>query len=219
MAAIYLTGNGYSRSLGIAIGGAILLPVLIIVVSDLLFTVRVRRTPLTRSLEEEFWLWTDTHPFSALLAAALLGGAVSHFFWAIAPPIHEPEVRALVDAMRFTANDPQVFVILVFLAALALHVVVGALLHRFRLHDFDWKKLGMFVEQDMATKRGAAILTTFVVALITSAQPGQSWQAAFPVALVALVGACVAATLPVIYDTVSELVQLVTGVDPTPPKA
>jgi hypothetical protein len=48
---------------------------------------RLRRTLAhIQSLEEYFWAWTHNHPVSALVLAFLVGAAVSHFFWAVAPP-------------------------------------------------------------------------------------------------------------------------------------
>ncbi len=107
---------------------------------------------------------------------------------------------------------PEVATVLIFLLAVLAHVVVGALLHLLRLHDFDWHRLGAFVEQDFATTRGLAILTTFVLTLATTTIPGGDWHAAFGPAFLALVGAAAAATLPVVRDTLYELVWLVSGV-------
>jgi hypothetical protein len=100
--------------------------------------------------------------------------------------------------------------VLVFLAALGAHVGVGGLLHLVRLHDFDWHRLGAFVEQDFATKRGVAILTTFVMTLLTTVMPGE-WRAAFGVAFLALSASCASATLPILRDTAYELVELLSG--------
>lgn len=106
---------------------------------------------------------------------------------------------------------PEVAAVMIFLVAVAAHVLVGALLHLVRLHDFDWHRLGAFVEQDFATARGIAILVTFLTTLATTTVPGADWRAAFVPAFAALAASCAAATLPVLRDTLYELVQLVSG--------
>jgi hypothetical protein len=118
-------------------------------------------------------------------------------------------VIAYLTAMIQT--HPEVAAVVIFLLAVAAHVLVGATLHLVRLHDFDWHRLGAFVEQDFATVRGLAILTTFVLTLMTTTAPGQDWHAAFAPAFAALVASCAAATLPVVRDTLNELMQLVVG--------
>ena len=112
-------------------------------------------------------------------------------------------------------QHPEVGVVLIFLLAVASHVTVGALLHWLRLKDFDWHKLGGFVEQDFATTRGLSILSTFVMTMVTQLTAVSSWKAAFGVSLAALVASCAAATLPVLRDTLYEALQLLTGFDPT----
>lgn len=111
---------------------------------------------------------------------------------------------------------PEVAAVLVFLAAVAAHVLVGALLHATRLHDFDWGKLGQFVEHDFASTRGLAILVTFLTTLATTVAPGTDFRAAFAPAFLALAASCGAATLPVVRDTLYELIQLVSGANPAP---
>ena len=111
-------------------------------------------------------------------------------------------------------QHPEAGVVALFLIAVGAHVTVGAALH-LRLRDFDWHKLGGFVEQDFATTRGKAILVTFVLSLVTQLAGGSAWKAAFGVSLAALVASCSAATLPVVRDTLYELVQLVSGWSPT----
>ena len=111
---------------------------------------------------------------------------------------------------------PEVGVVALYLVALGAHVVVGASLHAVRLRDFDWHKLGAFVEQDFSSSRGKAILVAFVLSLVTQLSQSASWKAAFGVSLAGLVAACGAATLPVVRDTLYELVQLVSGVNPAP---
>lgn len=109
---------------------------------------------------------------------------------------------------------PEVTAVLLFLIATGLHVAVGAALHAFRLHDFDWGKLGMFVEQDWATKRGIAILATFLTTLATNLGPNADWRAAYVPAFLALAASCASATLPIARDTLYELVYLVSGFNP-----
>lgn len=115
------------------------------------------------------------------------------------------------QVISFFQNHPEVAAVMVFLGAVAAHVLVGALLHLVRLHDFDWHKLGAFVEQDFATTRGIAILVTFLTTLVTTVVPGSDWKAAFTPAFLALAASCAAATLPVLRDTFYELVQLLSG--------
>lgn len=114
---------------------------------------------------------------------------------------------------------PEVAAVLVFLAAVGAHVAVGAALHLFRLHDFDWGKLGQFVEHDFATARGIAILVAFLTTLATTVVPGSDFRAAFVPAFAALAASCGAATLPIARDTLYELVQLVGGASPAPTPA
>jgi hypothetical protein len=121
-----------------------------------------------------------------------------------------PYLQSLIQA------HPEVAAVVIFLLAVAAHVVVGALLHLVRLHDFDWHRLGAFVEQDFATARGLAILVTFLTTLVTTTVPGADWRAAFVPAFAALAASCAAATLPVLRDTLHELVELVTGHDSAP---
>lgn len=116
----------------------------------------------------------------------------------------------------FFSRYPEVGAVLAYLAAVAAHVAVGALVHLFRLHDFDWHKLGAFIEQDFATRRGLAIGSTFVLTLMTTIAPGADWSVAFIPAFAALAAACAAGTLPVVRDTLRELLQLVSGQEPPP---
>ena len=116
-----------------------------------------------------------------------------------------PYLAALLQA------HPEVAAVVIFLLAVAAHVVVGALLHLIRLRDFDWHRLGAFVEQDFATTRGAAILVTFLTTLVTTTVPGADWRAAFLPAFAALAASCAAATLPVLRDTFYELISLLSG--------
>ncbi len=105
---------------------------------------------------------------------------------------------------------PDVLPVLCFLAVLAAHVLVGAILHAVRRHDFSWHELGAFVEQDFATTRGAAIFATFVLT-VASSTGGGDWQAAWAAAWAALVASCGAATLPIVRDTLTQLAELVGG--------
>jgi len=111
---------------------------------------------------------------------------------------------------------PEVAAVVIFLLAVAAHVGVGALLHLLRLHDFDWHKLGQFVEADLASTRAKVILVTFLGTLATTTFPGSDWRAAFIPAFATLAASCAAATLPVLRDTLYELVQLISGVNPKP---
>lgn len=111
---------------------------------------------------------------------------------------------------------PEVAAVLVFLLAVAAHVLVGAAVHLLRIHDWDWGKLGQFVEADFASTRGIAILVTFVMTLATTIAPGSDWRAAFTPAFLALAASCAAATLPVLRDTLYELVWLLSGTNPKP---
>lgn len=106
---------------------------------------------------------------------------------------------------------PEVATVLVYLAALAAHVGVGMLLHAVRLHDFAWDRVGQWIEADVWTARGGAILTTFLLTLITTTVPGSDWRAAFAPAFATLVAATGASTLPIVRDTLYELVQLFSG--------
>jgi hypothetical protein len=101
----------------------------------------------------------------------------------------------------FLTRHPEIVVVVVFLVVLAAHVLVGALLHLVRLHDFDWHRLGAYVEQDFATQRGLAILTSFLLTMLTATAPGE-WRAGFGVAFAALVASAAAATLPIVRDTI-----------------
>ncbi len=118
-----------------------------------------------------------------------------------------------VIAIYFQAH-PEVGAVLLFLTALALNVVVGALLHLTRLGDFDWHRLGAFVEEDLVSSRGAAILVTFLLTLATSTVPGADWRAAYAPAFATLAASCAAATLPLLRDTLYEFIQLLTGTHP-----
>lgn len=120
------------------------------------------------------------------------------------------------QVVDFVSRYPEVGAVLAYLGAIALHVAVGVLLHLFRLHDFDWHKLGAFVEQDLATRRGIAIGTTFVLALVTTVAPGADVRAAFVPAFAALAAAAAAGTLPILRDAAYELVQLFSGWVPPP---
>lgn len=130
-----------------------------------------------------------------------------------------------MNPLVFLAAHPDVAAVTLFLAALGAHVLVGALLHLVRLHDFDWHRLGAFIEQDAATARGLAILTTFLLDVVTrlaSASPGASaadLRLLVMPAVVSLVAACGASILPLLRDTVYELVQLVTGFPVVAPPA
>ena len=121
-----------------------------------------------------------------------------------------------MSALQLAQAHPEVFAVGVFVMALGTHITVGALLHLVRLRDFDWRKLGRFVEQDMATTRGVAILVTLLLTLSTTIVPGSDWHAAFGPAFATLVASCAAATLPIVRDTLYELVQLLTGTNPRP---
>jgi hypothetical protein len=96
---------GYNLCTGVDLYIGVLLLVAVIVVTDFAFALvvlsggrepdgrshepngRLRRTlAKIQSLEEYFWAWTHNHPVSALVLAFLVGAAVSHFFWAVAPP-------------------------------------------------------------------------------------------------------------------------------------
>lgn len=111
---------------------------------------------------------------------------------------------------------PEVAAVVIFLLAVAAHVAVGAALHLVRLHDFDWSKLGQFVEADLAATRGIAILITFLLTVATTTLPGSDWRAAFTPAFLTLVASCAAATLPIARDTLYELIELLSGVNPKP---
>lgn len=142
-----------------------------------------------------------------LLNAGLAGFALA------ATPAPSGPLAALVALFH---DHPEVGAVVVFLAAVAAHITIGALLHATRLHDFDWGKLGLFVEHDFATARGLAILTTFLLTLTTTVVPGSDFRAAFGPAFATLAASCAAATLPILRDTLSELGQLVNGVNPAP---
>lgn len=116
----------------------------------------------------------------------------------------------MTGLLEFARRHPEVATVVVFLLAVAAHVAVGALLHLLRRRDFDWHRLGAFVEQDMASLRGLAILTTFVLTLLTTTYGGD-WAAAWGPAFGSLVAACAAATLPILRDTGYELLELMTG--------
>lgn len=122
----------------------------------------------------------------------------------------------LAQFLALLQAHPEVATVLVFLVALGAHVAVGAALHLLRLHDFDWHKLGQFVEHDMASVRGVAILTTFLLTVATTTLPGADWRAAFGPAFATLVASCAAATLPIVRDTIYELIELVSGINPKP---
>lgn len=111
---------------------------------------------------------------------------------------------------------PEVATVLVYLAVLGAHVVVGMLLHALRLRDFAWDRVGQWIEEDVWTARGGAILVTFLMTLVTTIAPGSDWRAAFVPAFATLVAACAASTMPILRDTLYELVQLITGSDPAP---
>lgn len=111
---------------------------------------------------------------------------------------------------------PEVATIVVFLIVLGFHIAVGCLVHLVRLHDFDWHRLGKFVEDDFATKRGLAILVTFLMTLVTTTVPNQDVHAAFGPAFAALVLAAGASVLPILRDTLYELVYLVSGQEVAP---
>ncbi len=111
---------------------------------------------------------------------------------------------------------PEVAVVLGYLAALGAHVGVGMLLHAIRLHDFAWDRVGQWIEADAWTARGGAILVAFLLTLIAATLPGSDWRAAFTPAFLALVAAAGASTLPIVRDTLYELVQLLSGVNPKP---
>ena len=111
-------------------------------------------------------------------------------------------------------QHPEAGVVALYLIAIGSHAAVGALLHLLRLGDFDWHKLGNFVEQDLLTTRGAAIAVTFATSLLTQLSNGSNWHAAFGVSLAALVASCSAASLPIARDTLYELLQLVSGWSP-----
>jgi len=119
-------------------------------------------------------------------------------------------MSTLIGLLR---QHPEAGVVALYLVAIGSHAVVGALLHLLRLGDFDWRKLGGFIEQDLATTRGLAILTTFAASLLTQLANGAAFKAAFGVSLAALVAACAAATAPIARDTLYELLQLVVGVE------
>lgn len=128
-----------------------------------------------------------------------------------------------MNPLVFLAAHPDVAAVTLFLAALTAHVAVGAALHLVRLHDFDWHKLGAFVEQDMATARGLVILTTFlldvltrVVSATTPPQTAAELRLLVMPAVVSLVAACGASVLPILRDTLRELMQLVSGTNPKP---
>lgn len=112
---------------------------------------------------------------------------------------------------------PEVAAVVIFLLAVAAHVIVGALLHLLRLGDFDWHRLGQFVEADLASTRAKVILVTFLGTLLTTTIPGGDWRAAFIPAFAALAASCAAATLPVLRDALYELVELISGTKPTLP--
>lgn len=107
---------------------------------------------------------------------------------------------------------PEVATLLVYLVALAAHVGVGILLHAFRIHDFDWGKVGQFIGADLWTAQAGVMLTTFLLALATTLTPSSDWHAAFVPAFGVLVASAAASTLPIVRDTLRELVQLVGGV-------
>lgn len=116
---------------------------------------------------------------------------------------------------------PEVATLLVYLAALGAHVGVGILLHAVRIRDFDWAKVGQFIEADLFTAQAAVMLTTFLLTLLTTIEPNSDWKAAFTPAFVTLVASAGASTLPIVRDTLRELVQLVGGVPvakPSPAK-
>jgi hypothetical protein len=111
---------------------------------------------------------------------------------------------------------PEVATLFAYLAVLGAHVGVGMLLHAVRLGDFDWGKVGQWIEADVWTARGGAILVTFLLTLVTTTVPGADWRAAFTPAFLALVAAAGASILPIARDTLYELMQLISGVDPKP---
>lgn len=119
-------------------------------------------------------------------------------------------------------QNPAVLPVLVFLAAVALHILCGAALHLLRLHDFDWGKFGEFVEHDFAVARGIAILVTFVMAVaaqLASTAVGNHLTVELLAAIVvppwlALVASCGSAVLPILRDSLYDFVQLLTGTRP-----
>src|SRR5262249_45124324 len=119
----------------------------------------------------------------------------------------------LINLLR---QHPEVGVVALYAIALGSHATVGALLHLLRLGDFDWHKLGGFIEQDLVTTRGLAVLTLAASSLLTQLSSGATLQAAFHVALAGLVAASAAATAPIVRDTLYELLQLVAGVNLSP---
>jgi hypothetical protein len=113
----------------------------------------------------------------------------------------------------------EVAVVVVFLLAVAAHITAGVLLAVFRRHDFDWHHLGSFVENDVWTKRGGAILATFLITVAAATGSNADLHAAYTPALLALVATTGANTLSVVRDTLYDLIELVSGVVVNQPPA
>jgi hypothetical protein len=117
-------------------------------------------------------------------------------------------VSALID---FFGHNPAVGTLAVFFCVVMAHVLVGALLHALRLHDFDWDKLGQFVETDFGSRRAVVAFSLALGTVISDAVPGSTAHSLAQVFLTALVPVAAANTLPVLRDTLRELYELVTG--------
>jgi hypothetical protein len=111
---------------------------------------------------------------------------------------------------------PEVATLGVYLAVLAVHVAVGMTLHATRLRDFDWQHMGAFLETDLWSKRAGVMLASFVLTLVSSVAPSSDLRAAFLPAFLTLVAAAAASTAPLLRDTFTDLVHLLTGVGPVP---
>jgi len=122
----------------------------------------------------------------------------------------------MANIVSFFASYPGAATLATFLGAVMAHVLVGIVLHATRLHDFDWSKLPQFVEQDYASKRVVAVYVLALSNVMAQVTPSASAHALAQVFLAALVPAAAAATAPVVRDTISELVQLLTGTPVSP---
>lgn len=124
----------------------------------------------------------------------------------------------MTSLFAFLQAHPEVVALGAYLLALAAHVGVGVALHATRLADFSWDKIGQFMESDLWSKRAGVMLITFIGTVVTTTSPNGDIRSAFGPAFATLVVSATASTLPIVRDTLRELVQLVSGI-PTKPAA
>ncbi len=76
----------YNQYIGAGIELLVLGLLVTVATCDLVYALMDRGHHLSQTIAEYFESWSQQHPVSAALLAALLGAMVSHFFWSTGHP-------------------------------------------------------------------------------------------------------------------------------------